>query len=170
MPVLPEVTCLVSRYARYLTQRTRLGRIPQGRSQPPVFYGLCPAFYLLKIHLSRPWQLVDLSPPALSEDTDVFPVIPKLWVPVWWQKLCCCSISSRSQQQNFLPFSCFSHLCPTGTHHVPYVGNDFPFAFLWKATGKSSPAASPKAFPAAHIALANSLPHHNISTTSHLRA
>lgn len=88
--------------------------------------------------LSKPWQLVDLSRPALSEDTAA---IPKSWVPVWWQKLCCYSMSSYSQQLNFLPFSYFFHLCPSGTHHLPCTGNDFP-VFLWNIS-----SSFPHGFP-----------------------
>lgn len=46
----PKPPALSGRYAQYLPQRTRLSRISQVRSHPHLFYGLCPAFYLLEIH------------------------------------------------------------------------------------------------------------------------
>lgn len=46
----PKPPALSGRYAQYLTQRTRLSRISQVKSHPPLFHGLYPAFYLLEIH------------------------------------------------------------------------------------------------------------------------
>lgn len=46
----PKPPALSSRNAQYFTQGTRLSRIPQVKSHPPLFYGLCPAFCLMEIH------------------------------------------------------------------------------------------------------------------------
>lgn len=174
----PKPPALSSRYAQYLTQRTRLRRISQVKSHQPLYYGLYPIFSLLEIH----------TPPLTSQEgTHHCQGHGSWWISVLLLSvealMCSSSQSFPSLEYQFHGRN--SVVTPWAHAHSDWISSLFPafsicallgiyissvLAMIFQSPScATSPAASPEAFPT-HIALASSLPHHNISTTSHLSA